>query len=173
MAWTDPRTWASNEVVTAANMNTHIRDNLDWLANDHPRCRATRTAVQSIGSGSDVAVAFTGAESYDVGPMHAASATTLVVPAGGGGVYAVTGFYTMAVPGGTFTRCLSFLRINGSTDIAIDVNTSPASTTGPAGNLSADINLVPTNTIELIVNQNAGAAVNLTFAALTARWVAF
>lgn len=28
MAWTNPRTWVAGEVVTAANMNTHVRDNL-------------------------------------------------------------------------------------------------------------------------------------------------
>lgn len=28
MAWTSPRTWVSGEVVTAALMNTHLRDNM-------------------------------------------------------------------------------------------------------------------------------------------------
>jgi hypothetical protein len=28
MAWTAPRTWVTGEVVTAAQMNTHLRDNL-------------------------------------------------------------------------------------------------------------------------------------------------
>lgn len=28
MAWTSPRTWTTGEVVTAALMNTHLRDNL-------------------------------------------------------------------------------------------------------------------------------------------------
>jgi len=28
MAWTDPRTWVASEVVTAALLNTHVRDNL-------------------------------------------------------------------------------------------------------------------------------------------------
>lgn len=30
MTWTTPKTWA-NETLTAADMNTHIRDNLDYL----------------------------------------------------------------------------------------------------------------------------------------------
>lgn len=29
--WTAPRTWTSGELVTASIMNTHVRDNLDWL----------------------------------------------------------------------------------------------------------------------------------------------
>ncbi|MBN1963309.1 MAG: hypothetical protein JW910_01600 [Anaerolineae bacterium] len=31
MTWTTPRTWAVDELVTAANMNTHLRDNLSYL----------------------------------------------------------------------------------------------------------------------------------------------
>lgn len=31
MAWTAPRTWVSSEVVTAAQMNAHIRDNLNAI----------------------------------------------------------------------------------------------------------------------------------------------
>ena len=31
MAWTDPRDWTTGELVTAAIMNTHVRDNLDYL----------------------------------------------------------------------------------------------------------------------------------------------
>lgn len=31
MAWTTPRTWSTGELVTAANMNTHVRDQLRHL----------------------------------------------------------------------------------------------------------------------------------------------
>lgn len=31
MAWTTPRTWVTNELVTAAMMNEQLRDNLDYL----------------------------------------------------------------------------------------------------------------------------------------------
>ena len=31
MAWTTPRTWVSNETLTAALLNTHLRDNLEEL----------------------------------------------------------------------------------------------------------------------------------------------
>jgi hypothetical protein len=29
--WTTPRTWTTGEVVTASMLNTHLRNNLDWL----------------------------------------------------------------------------------------------------------------------------------------------
>lgn len=31
MAWSTPRTWTTNELVTASVMNTHVRDNLNAL----------------------------------------------------------------------------------------------------------------------------------------------
>lgn len=31
MSWTPPRTWVDTELVTADMMNTHVRDNLDYL----------------------------------------------------------------------------------------------------------------------------------------------
>lgn len=31
MAWTTPRTWVANEILTAALLNTHLRDNLNFL----------------------------------------------------------------------------------------------------------------------------------------------
>lgn len=34
MAWTTPRTWTTGELVTAALMNTHVRDNLSDLHQD-------------------------------------------------------------------------------------------------------------------------------------------
>lgn len=29
--WTTPRTWVAGELVTAALLNTHLRDNFDWV----------------------------------------------------------------------------------------------------------------------------------------------
>ena len=42
MTWTDPRTWVTDETVTAALMNTHVRDNL----------KAIGDVWTSYGSGS-------------------------------------------------------------------------------------------------------------------------
>lgn len=30
--WTQPRTWTTGEIVTAAHLNSHLRDNLEYLA---------------------------------------------------------------------------------------------------------------------------------------------
>ena len=35
MPWTDPKTWSPGETLTAANFNTHIRDNLNYVNTQH------------------------------------------------------------------------------------------------------------------------------------------
>lgn len=42
--WTTPRTWATGEVVTAALLNAHLRDNLDYL-----KARPVSAAVEFAG----------------------------------------------------------------------------------------------------------------------------
>lgn len=36
MAWSAPKTWAGTEVLTSADMNTYVRDNLDYLFDSTP-----------------------------------------------------------------------------------------------------------------------------------------
>lgn len=36
MGWTTPRTWADNDLVNATIMNTHVRDQLNYLLNERP-----------------------------------------------------------------------------------------------------------------------------------------
>lgn len=40
MAWTNPKTWSVGELVTAANLNTHVRDNLNVIG-EHLYARST------------------------------------------------------------------------------------------------------------------------------------
>jgi hypothetical protein len=47
MPWTAPKTWSAGEVVTAANMNIHLRDNM--LAGG-PHLIARKTADETVAS---------------------------------------------------------------------------------------------------------------------------
>lgn len=55
MAWTTPRTWVAGEVVTAALLNTHLRDNLLAIGDSWSSYAVSWTAVTtnpSIGNGT-------------------------------------------------------------------------------------------------------------------------
>jgi hypothetical protein len=53
MAWTTPRTWVAGEVVTASQMNTHVRDNLadlDARVNITPQITQATETITANGS---------------------------------------------------------------------------------------------------------------------------
>jgi hypothetical protein len=54
MAWTTPRTWSIAEVLTAALMNTHVRDNLNYLKGS-PTFDGSITVAVSVTAGVTVA----------------------------------------------------------------------------------------------------------------------
>lgn len=51
MAWTAPRTWVAGEVVTAALLNTHLRDNLKAVGDAWTTYAPTWTGV-TVGNGT-------------------------------------------------------------------------------------------------------------------------
>lgn len=55
MSWTDPRTWVSGEVPTAAQFNAHLRDNFKAIGDpwqSYTPTWAAATTNPSIGNGS-------------------------------------------------------------------------------------------------------------------------
>jgi hypothetical protein len=56
MSWTSPRTWVSEEVVTAAILNTHVRDQFGFLGT-HGHSGGAGDGAQAVGSLSVVTFA--------------------------------------------------------------------------------------------------------------------
>ena len=68
MAWTSPRTWVAGETVTAAQLNAHIRDNLDFLhSKDH--ASVYDSANQALTDVTYENVSFN-SEHFDSNTMH-------------------------------------------------------------------------------------------------------
>ena len=55
MAWTTPKTWTAT-VVTVSDLNTHVRDNLNYLLASRPYNLLSSTVQASTSSGSYVDV---------------------------------------------------------------------------------------------------------------------
>lgn len=66
MAWTAPRTWATGETITAALLNTHVRDNELSLRGMHDK------AVYVLLDATDVTIANSTVEPGTVVPWQAA-----------------------------------------------------------------------------------------------------
>lgn len=89
MAWTTPRTWATSEVVTAAMLNTHLRDNLNWL-HGHHGCLLFKSANQTVASGNNDVISWN-SESYDTDALHdpVTNNSRITIPTGLDGYWAL------------------------------------------------------------------------------------
>ena len=81
MAWNTPRTWATNEVLTSANMNTYVSDDLSWLGSVRPHCQV-RDATGPTGTESWVNPSWD-AITTNVGSMAASSTGFVTAPTAG------------------------------------------------------------------------------------------
>lgn len=70
MAWTDPKTWAVGEVLTASDMNTYLSDNTNDLRLLNESGTATADYTLALG------------DEFSVVVMNASGTATVTVPAG-------------------------------------------------------------------------------------------
>lgn len=122
-----------------------------------PGCRVYHSTTQSISSGSDTAVAFD-SEYFDNDTMHSTSSNTSRVTITTAGHYLLTAKIGWgAFNNGDYTAKLV---VNGSTTIAIDTRTVPASAALPARTcLAANYKLAAADYVEVVVNQTSGVGV--------------
>ena len=59
MAWTTPRTWVTGEFVTASIMNTHVRDNLNYLNSTLDYSSGTFTPTLAFATNGDAVFNYT------------------------------------------------------------------------------------------------------------------
>lgn len=64
MAWTAPATWSVAEIVTAAKMNTHIRDNLDYLKGNAGPVTVSDELTTALAAGGSLIVQGTNNSSF-------------------------------------------------------------------------------------------------------------
>ena len=161
MAWTDPKTWADGDVVTASELNTHVRDNLTELRASQT-CRVYRSTAQSISNDTVTLVAMD-AETSDAPGWHStASNTDRVTPT-------VAGLY-LIVAGASFAA-----NDVGSREVSILRNGTGGQSVASMGR-GMDVNIVnsanltitgvfPANGSSdyfgLAVRQNSGGALNV------------
>lgn len=88
MAYTTPATWVAGAVLTAAQLNTQLRDNVSFLANP-PACRVYHNAAQTLVNNTPLTVAFN-SERYDTNTMHDTSTNNSRITFNTAGLYVVT-----------------------------------------------------------------------------------
>jgi hypothetical protein len=172
-----PITWVSGN-LSAATMNTEIRDRMDWLKaalalhgitstsslgplkSGLYGVRATRTTTQSIPNSAGTEVTWP-TEAFDGQSFHSTSVETgrITIPAGGGGYYHVGALATFAA-NSTGNRSLYLWHNDSLTDDAISVDAPSAS--DPASlSLPTFVQLAAGDFLHVTVQQTSGGALNV------------
>ena len=159
MSWTSPRTWTSGELVTAALLNTHLRDNLDFL-NTAQSARVYSSAAQSINNNAQTAATWD-SEAFDTDGFHVTSGATarITIPSGLGGLYLVIG-ETQWASNGTGWRRAHLIHTGSGTNFAT-VSAPGATASNLRQSVSGLYYAVAGDYFTMEVFQDSGAALNL------------
>lgn len=154
MAWTSPMTFSSGAVLTAAQLNTHLRDNL----NETAPAKATAANQLFVSTGTNAIAARTPTEAAIDTSEATASTSFTALTSPGPSVSVTTG--TKAAVSATVTMsnssagefCLAGYQVSGATTIA-------ATDAGGVANTSSVSNAVHQGSIFYPVVLNAGTNV--------------
>lgn len=171
-SWTSVKTWVS-EILTSSDLNTYVRDNLEYLKGkadliDFSGVLVDRNgATQSIPDSTYTTISFT-REIIDVGGWIAVTSTTATVPAS-----AIPAGYTTVIvdiralvnfaANATGIRRARIMK-DGSSQLSVGISAASADTTDLV--LPWFATAVAGSTFTLEVYQSSGGALNVTAAHL-------
>lgn len=159
MAWTAPATWVAGNVLTAAQLNTQLRDNMKAaMGADKASCRVFNSTAQTIPTATLTTLTFD-SERWDSQAIHSTVSNTsrLTIPASWTGQY-FTGAHVAWVNGtgvrGTFIYLNATYFITGQVipyDANLNASCSPSTLYG----------VVAGDYLEVQVYQSSGGNLNI------------
>lgn len=175
MAWSTPRTWATNEVLTSANMNTYVSDDLRWLGVDLPR--ASLAGSLAVPSSSTFATptsgswSATGTGGMAVSTLYAGS-TSYFLTAPAAGAYQINASVTYTT-NATGKRGLALSSgAAGTGTVWAQAQTEPVSNTEvTALSVSCLVQLAFGNSVHIGIRQSSGGSMTCAVR-LSGFWVA-
>jgi hypothetical protein len=164
VSYTPERTWTTGDTVSASDLNTYLRDNVDYVkaAVDgvaFTGCKLSRSTSQSINDTTNTLISYN-TETFDYGGWFGGSGTTVTVPAGA----IPSGYTTIALmvvahtrwtSNSTGWRRLQVLK-NGSQEDGTSVSAVNGDTTDET--VTSFLTAVAGDTITCQVYQTSGGA---------------
>jgi hypothetical protein len=159
--FTAEATAVAGTALTAAFLNTNLRDNVQWLATDSPCVRAYNSAAISIPTGADTLVTLN-SERFDNAAMHSTSSNTsrLTVPTGGGGKYLFGGVVDFGLNSIGGRGC--HIKLNSATFIAKTVMQANADGGSSSSTVTSSYAMNAADYIDMFAYQGSGGNLNLT-----------
>lgn len=163
MAWTTPITFTTGNALTAAQMNTYVRDNTNFLFSP-PSCSVQRgadlTGITSTSTLSAVPFAPAGGVDWDTDPtMHSNTTNPSRITVHTAGLFHVSGGGKWAIASGG-ARYMAIRKNGGSNDLCND-SRLPLASDNSWQNVGADVSMAASDYIELYVAQTSGGSLTL------------
>lgn len=159
MPFTTPTTRSTGDLITAAQWNTDLVENIKILGNP-PRARAVHSTTQSLTSGSWTAISLD-TENWDTDGMHSTVTNPARFTAATAGKYQVCGSIRFAT-NGTGLRAIG-VRVNGTgagAPTVTGVVVAPLSSDVTVLNMTTEVQLAVGDWVELCGLQTSGGALN-------------
>ena len=143
-----------------------------WLPSfgSMPGCKALlSTTMSNTANGADIPVALDDTDAWDTDAFHdpASNNTKITIPTGLGGRYIIVG--KISWESDSTARRTARIKLNDTSSYGF---TASSAETGTHGVLTtAEIELVATDYVELIGQQNTGGTLDITGGDLSVRWV--
>ncbi len=171
MAWTAPRTWASNEAVTSSNMNAYVSDNLRWLNELRPRAAMAGSLTVATGSTFATPTGNWNDVSINVGGVYTGTGN-IYGTAAAPGAYMVTCHVIFAADAdGKRGVCLSSGAAGSGVIYAQETIENIGATEVPAVSVASLVQLGANAKVYIGIRQNSGASMTCAVR-FTMFWVA-
>lgn len=166
-----PRTWVAGDVLTAAQLNVDVRDNVTFLANP-PSCRVTNSTTQSLTDNLETVLTFD-TETYDTAGMHSTAVNTGRITIVTAGLYLLTFSATLQASADT-SDAYADLQLGVATRIAYGPSVG-AYTAGGLVRIAASCihKLAAADYVQVVAFQNNTANTNRTISShmFAATWI--
>jgi len=166
MAWSTPRTWATLEAVTAANMNTYVSDDLSWLGISRPHGRVTDVSFSHNSTNNWLTPSWDSI-STNVGTGFATSTGYFTAPN--------TGFYLLGADAtfasnATGARAIMLSSGANGTGTVYAQNFSPSQSLAIASAVTTGVQLTAFQTVYVSLFQASGGTLTITAIHMWAMW---
>ena len=166
MTWSTPRTWSVNEVLTAANMNTYISDDLSWMGISRPHGRVTDASFSHNSSGNWLTPSWDSI-STNVGTGFATSTGYFTAPN--------TGFYLLGADAtfasnATGARAIMLSSGADGSGTVYAQNFSPSQSMAIASSVTTGVQLAANARVYVSLFQGSGGTLTVTDIHMWAVW---
>lgn len=166
MAWSTPRTWSVNEVLTAANMVTYVSDDLSWMGISRPHGRVTDASFSHNSSGNWLTPSWDSI-STNVGTGFATSTGYFTAPN--------AGFYLLGADGtfasnATGARAIMLSSGADGSGTVYAQNFSPSQSLAIASEVTTGVQLAANARVYVSLFQGSGGTLTVTNIHMWAMW---